>query len=412
MLIATQYNIPDVTGELSNVPRYFEFSGNIGYRLFSYSLYGILPRGGFVTNNWHIYSPDPIINCGTEVYPDNSRFPGIVVDGNVAYADPALANTSIGFGMALRNASHTRITNNLIFNYGNGLQITPNASRIAPNSGTISTSAVSRDITFDGNSIVNYRGVGVQLTRTSGDGSIYANVYDVSIRNNLFNLVLDDANVLSTGSVISVVFTGGSLVNNISIDGNIADGAGSYMVSVSGIRGLYIRNNRMKNPGRTVAGQKVGLNLSDVVGYEIVGNEFKDDRGVPVMTVTLSGNNTTTKGIMRNNSFLGWTSAMMTQITPASHKSCFDNNKSGDDALDGIITLSAAGSTVVANTNAHSGGAYQRYVTLTPINNTSAQMTAKRPYISSQVSGVSFTITTGDGSAAAGTEQFYYKING
>ncbi|MNK97503.1 hypothetical protein D3C87_1178400 [compost metagenome] len=66
----------------------------------------------------------------------------------------------------------------------------------------------------------------------------------------------------------------------------------------------------------------------------------------------------------------------------------------------------------MANTNAHSGGAYQRYVTLTPINNTSAQMTAKRPYISSQVSGVSFTITTGDGSAAAGTEQFYYKING
>ncbi|MNQ76856.1 hypothetical protein D3C85_917050 [compost metagenome] len=412
LLLATQFSITDVTGEASTVARYFEYSGNMAFKLWSYSVYGILPRGGIVKGNWHIYSPDPIINCGTEVYPDTSRFPGLIVEGNIAFADPALAATSTQYAIALRCASHVRITNNYFFNYGNGLQITPNAARIAPGSGTISTAAVSRDIALEENSFINFRGVGVQIAMTSGDGSKYASVSNVSIKRNTFSQLENDADILSTGSLVSALFTTGPLINDLTIDDNTCDGSGSHMLSLTGVRGLRLRNNRLKNPGRQAAGGKYGANLNDIIGFEIAGNEIKDDRGVPAMTIAIVGNNTTTKGIVRGNSLLGWTSAVMSQMTPAGHKSSFDDNKSGDDALDGIVTLGAAATTVVNNANAHSGGAYQRYVTLVPINAAAAQMTAKRPYVSAQTIGTSFTISTGDGTAAAGTEQFYFKMNG
>jgi hypothetical protein len=52
-------------------------------------------------------------------------------------------------------------------------------------------------------------------------------------------------------------------------------------------------------------------------------------------------------------------------------------------------------------------------IQLTPANASAGTImgSAKSIYISAIVAGTSFTLTTASGTAAAGTEQFYYTIN-
>lgn len=74
----------------------------------------------------------------------------------------------------------------------------------------------------------------------------------------------------------------------------------------------------------------------------------------------------------------------------------------------GTFTCGAAASTVVADVNVTASS----HVTLTPLNAAAANMVAgaTSPYISARTVGVSFTVTTASGGAAAGTEQFSYHV--
>lgn len=74
----------------------------------------------------------------------------------------------------------------------------------------------------------------------------------------------------------------------------------------------------------------------------------------------------------------------------------------------GSVTLAAAATTVVSN--GFTGG--NSLVILTPTNAAAATLmgSAAAPYVSVLSPGVSFTIATADGSAAAGTESFNYQL--
>ncbi len=74
----------------------------------------------------------------------------------------------------------------------------------------------------------------------------------------------------------------------------------------------------------------------------------------------------------------------------------------------GTFTMSAAATTVVANANVTTGSK----ITLTATNAAAGTLvgSTKSPYISAQSAGVSFTVATASGVAAAGTETFSYLI--
>lgn len=74
----------------------------------------------------------------------------------------------------------------------------------------------------------------------------------------------------------------------------------------------------------------------------------------------------------------------------------------------GTFTLGAAASTVVTNSAVQSNS----YISYTPTNAAAATLmsTSEALYTSAQSHGVSFTVTTADGGAAAGTETFSYII--
>lgn len=76
----------------------------------------------------------------------------------------------------------------------------------------------------------------------------------------------------------------------------------------------------------------------------------------------------------------------------------------------GSVTLGAAATTVVTAPQITATSK----ITLTPTNAAAATLvgSAKSPYISARSVGVSFTIATASGAAAAGTETFDYLIVG
>jgi hypothetical protein len=74
----------------------------------------------------------------------------------------------------------------------------------------------------------------------------------------------------------------------------------------------------------------------------------------------------------------------------------------------GTFTMSAAGSTVVSNPAVTAGSG----IFLQATNATAATLVGsnKSPYVSATTAGVSFTVTTANGTAAAGSETFDYLI--
>lgn len=76
----------------------------------------------------------------------------------------------------------------------------------------------------------------------------------------------------------------------------------------------------------------------------------------------------------------------------------------------GTCTLGAAASTVVSEAAVTAGS----IIFLFPTNAAAGTLvgSAKSPYISAKSAGVSFTVTTADGAAAAGTETFNYLVIG
>lgn len=74
----------------------------------------------------------------------------------------------------------------------------------------------------------------------------------------------------------------------------------------------------------------------------------------------------------------------------------------------GQFTCGAAATTVVNDANVTASS----HIDLTPLNAAAANMVAgaTSPYISARTAGVSFTVATASGGAAAGTEQFSYKV--
>ena len=87
-------------------------------------------------------------------------------------------------------------------------------------------------------------------------------------------------------------------------------------------------------------------------------------------------------------------------------------NKSGDNALTGVVTLDAATTTTVSNDNINALQGYTSYVRLTPVNQAAATLVSgsNSPFVASgdHTAGTSFKIR--QAGAAGGTEQFFYEI--
>jgi parallel beta-helix repeat protein len=106
-----------------------------------------------------------------------------------------------------------------------------------------------------------------------------------------------------------------------------------------------------------------------------------------------------------NNEAVGFSSAV---AIGAAATNCTDlNNITGNSALIGSFTLGAVVSTVVNNANVRSGSKIQ----LVPTNAAAATLmgSAKALYIT-RTPGTSFTVSTANAVAAAGTETFEYTI--
>lgn len=83
-------------------------------------------------------------------------------------------------------------------------------------------------------------------------------------------------------------------------------------------------------------------------------------------------------------------------------------NTGSDTANAGTFTLSAAATTTIANENVST----ESNITITPTNASAATLMSGTAslYISAKTNGVSFAVTTANGSSAAGTETFNYII--
>ena len=91
----------------------------------------------------------------------------------------------------------------------------------------------------------------------------------------------------------------------------------------------------------------------------------------------------------------------------------FNNISTATNPPMGTFTCAANTNTVVTNNAIVSATGSNSTITFTPTNAAAATLmgSSKALYISAKSAGVSFTMTTADGAAAAGTETFSYMIN-
>lgn len=187
--------------------------------------------------------------------------------------------------------------------------------------------------------------------------------------------------------------------NDILVTGNFIDtfanasGAGIYIEGTSSykITKLQVTNNHIISSDN-------GVLIKYVEQSKISDNMMSDiTNSMVVQLSTCSANSIT-------NNFS--TTAGSTMDTGYSTDSTYFGNQCTSAPLSGSVTLSAASTTLVSQGGTRS---YAK-VLLQPLNASAATLVSgsKSPYVT--ISQPNFVINTADGTAAAGTEQFWYNI--
>ena len=223
---------------------------------------------------------------------------------------------------------------------------------------SISGTAVSDNyITFDATMGFSLGFGGIQINASQSAAT------NITVKNNYIDTFSNAA-----GAAIYVVGTSGTKITKSNISGNVI---GS---SVNGIIANYVEQTTITQNAMSAISNAMIVQSSTCNNNIITGNQSTD-----AVTILDSGYST-------NSTYL--------------------NNQNTIAPLTGLVTLSAASSTLVA----HGGTRVQAKVFLQAANASAATLVSgsKSPYVT--VTQPNFSILTADGTAAAGTEQFWYTI--
>lgn len=301
------------------------------------------------------------------------------------------------------------------------------------------------DTVCDGNKIKGFDlGYGINVYDNTGSGSAMDNIV---ISNNVivgdvsgpptslngginFNPNVDSDNILIEGNVlrdvgydetseggISILPNSGVTVTNAVIRNNIVTGSlNRYGIYALRCDDVTINDNRVIFEATSGTAPLRGIYLNNVTGAEVDGNYINNTLFATVSMDFGILNATATNLNITNNTVLGWNGSggPPWPFGSGNNVVTFGNRIDDTDLTQGVVTLGAAATTVVSNTNIASSNRTNGsiFIELTPINTPAATLvgSTKSPYISALTLETDFTIATADATAAAGTEIFAYKI--
>lgn len=222
-----------------------------------------------------------------------------------------------------------------------------------------------------------------------------------------------DQGVLNVQPNSGVVVTNLTAVNN-KISGSV-NRFGIYVLRAEGKFDLSENDIVYGASGPSTAPLR-GINLVNSSEGEVRKNHINNKiSGSHAMDFgILSGGSSNIRYL--NNTVLGWdgVAALPWPFSLGNNEIGEGNRIDTGAPLKGTVTLSAAATTAIANANVASSnrlnGSFM--VRLTPLNTPAASLvgSSKSPYVTAITQGVDFTLSTADGTAAAGTEIFNYEI--
>lgn len=266
----------------------------------------------------------------------------------------------------------------------------------------------------------------ISNNKTNGGASIGAICIDSSKKIIVAN---NDVRNSSSFGIRVLTVTSSRLVDGVTISGNVIDssaGAGLYVdgtfspfnnivitdniITKNGNDGMslnkmdrgIISNNVVYDNSQNTDNSKDNILLQSCSNSQISNNNLYRGAGAKQTRYGINILSLSTDNLVIDN--ILYESGKTSSISDAGTRTTVSRNLIGQSELNGSFTLTANVSNVRVNTNILASS----IVTLTPAN---ASAGALDVYISALTSGASFTVTTSSGSAAAGTEIFYYSIS-
>jgi len=337
-----------------------------------------------------------------------------VPDINLMYAGIGGYSSQSAYGDSLGRGAGTVIANNSIFGFNgwSGIRLTGyNHVVIEGNNikgdGTAANSSINSAYTYANNPISLQACTLTKVTNNSirctspsecGSGAIYAGWVSGTTYNYFGNVLANNTIFNASNGIYSEYQTALNCSNN-----NIYLATSSSVIISNATNSNVNENVITRNATAAVADIRLTSSSSDI---SVINNKLIGSHTTGYGVSVESG---CTYNIVASNDF--------SQLTALSNSSKLNdsgtstqkfNNKFGNDVLADNITMSASATTTINNSNASSPGK----IILWPINASAATLVQgpHSPYVSSIVSGVSFTISTADGGSAAGTELFGYQM--
>jgi len=318
----------------------------------------------------------------------------IGLTASVGYVDQRISisgNICRGFngysGIRLIGVNNATVVGNVIFGDG--------TARIDAYGGGIATLR-GRYVTIADNQIVltGVEGSGVQANNNSTTAS--------------WSGIKIDNNLIYSTSYCGIVITGAAsypytycTVTNNNIHGSISQAIYFDYVNDSFITGNIVENCLSTNGDIVLTDTNSRVSI---VRNKIIGTRAS------IYSINLDSSSSS-YCVVESNDFSGMTGGMTPSalLHDLGTGTQVKDNKFTTQSLSSTLTCSASATTVVSATNANTYGT-QRLL-LTPTNAAAATLlNAHGLYLSAASAGTSFTLATGDGASAAGTETFSYVL--
>jgi parallel beta-helix repeat protein len=347
------------------------------------------------------------IACSPPQYKDNKTTPTKITNNNVRAS--ATPTSSVGF--YCRDMHNAVIQGNYVEGWPRAYQITPVQYNDAANNieGIIFADNIARDWTEYG-IILSAAGLSLgklQYIKIASFDSLPArasldaaatHIYSVLAAGITNSLVISNCTLGNNGSNYPANGIILAEANNVIISENIILACSGKGIDLNDCDYVQVLNNHLEDAGTTAIDIRDACANGSVIGNNII------DGALHVMAYGVDGNNNCTGFVFANNRIQGAGTVAIRRCQFAGNTNTFTGNKSGDDALTGVVTLAAATTTTVTNDNINALQGYTSYVRLTPINQAAATFVA----VSDHTAGTSFKVR--QAGAAAGTEQFFYEI--
>ena len=355
------------------------------------------------------------IACSPPQYKDNKTTPTKITNNNVR----ASATPTSDIGFYCRDMHNAVIQGNYVEGWPRAYQISPVQYNDAANNieGIVFSDNIARDWTEYG-IILSAAGLSLgklQYIKIASFDSLPArasldaaatHIHSVLAAGITNSLVISNCTLGNNGSNYPANGILLAEANNVIISENIILACSGKGIDLSDCDYVQVLNNHLEDAGTTAIDIRDACANGSVIGNNII------DGALHVMAYGVDGNNNCTGFVFANNRIQGAGTVAIRRCQFAGNTNTFTGNKSGDDALTGVVTLAAATTTTVTNDNVNALQGYTSYVRLTPINQDAATLVAgaNSPFVQAadHTAGTSFKVRqTG---AAAGTEQFFYEI--